>query len=289
MAEGVGPMMWIEKIQPDMVAAKCSLPNCLAAEALKIGCSSQEADDLVRLLPAPLAVCGCFLDKLTGIWRYEFGAPHTVGTQLVWGTHMWASVLVLLDCLVCARLRLRGAKLDAYLKLLTDDGKHQEYLAEMFPMLRVDPAIPADYELSGRGTGNKTIDWSIQAAGRIVFMDVKRRFADFYAQMSLPANESMPAPEHDPLLLFRSVEQKFLTANPDSVLQGAFIVTDIKQESRKLDAAFASLDATKVHFAVLGDQRPDVHLLVRREQDRPLLLDLFQATRSHRFVFNRHD
>ena len=97
----------------------------------------------------------------------------------------------------------------------------------------------------------------------------------------------VPAPEHDPALLFRSVEQKLIVADPDKVLQGAWIVTDIKQEASELDAAFRSLDAAKVHFAVVGDHRPDIHLLVRREQDRSFLLDLFKATKSERFVFNR--
>lgn len=203
---------------------------------------------------------------------------------------MWAPVPLLFDVLACARLRLPPEKLASYLKLLTDAGKHQEYLAEMFPILRLDPAITADHEVSGRGAGNKTIDWAIgPAGGRTVLMDVKRRYADFIAQMGAPMEHELPAPDHDPTLLFRSVEQKFLSADPGKVLQGVWIVTDIKQEQGKLEATFASLDSAKVHFAILGDHRPDIHLLVRREQDRPFLLDLFKATQSDRFVFKRQN
>jgi hypothetical protein len=281
-------MMWIERIKPELVAGKSTLPDCLKAEGLSRVWHESECAALIAMLPAGLSSCVCFLDKLTGIWRYEFGRPHTVNGSLVWGTHMWAPVPVLFDVLACTRLRLPGAKLPAYLNLLTDIDKHQEYLAEMFPLLRVDPAIFADHEVVGLGAGKRTIDWSIgPAAGRRVLFDVKRRYADFIAQMGAPAEREMAPPEHDPALLFRSVEQKLIVADPDAVLQGAWIVTDIKQEAGELDAAFKSLDRAKVHFAVLGDHRPDIHLLVRREQDRAFLLDLFKATRSDRFVFNR--
>jgi hypothetical protein len=63
-----------------------------------------------------------------------------------------------LEALACARLRLPPEELAAYLTLLADPDKHQDYLAEMFPLLRVDPGIAADQEVSGRGAGNTTID-----------------------------------------------------------------------------------------------------------------------------------
>lgn len=278
--------MWIEKIKPELVGGKSTLPDCLAAEGVSRGWAAAETAALMALLPPALSACACFLDKLTGIWRYEFGRPHTVGNELLWGTHMWPPVPVLFEVLACARLRLPPEKLAAYLTLLTDADKQQEYLAEMFPLLRVNSSIPANHEAGGRGAGNTTVDWAIGPVnGRSVLLDVKRRFADFIAQMSMPAEGSVPAPEHDPALLFRSVEKKYLPADPDAVLQGAWIVTDIKQEAGELDSAFAGLDAGKVHFAVLGDHRPDIHLLVRREQDRAFLLDLFRTAKSDRFVF----
>lgn len=281
-------MMWIEKVQPELVGGKSTLPECLSEEGRSRGWSEEQCGALLAIVPPELSSCACFLDKLTGIWRYEFGRPHTVSQSLVWGTHMWAPVPVLFDVLVCARLRLAAEKLAAYLTLLTDIDKHQEYLAEMLPLLRVDPAVPAHHEVAGRGTGNKTIDWAIgPSAGRCVLMDVKRRYADFIAQMGAPMETEVPAPEHDPALLFRSVEQKFIAADPDKVLQGAWVVTDIKQEANEFDTAFKSLDAGKVHFAMLGDHRPDIHLLVLRDQDWSFLLDLFKATKSERFTFSR--
>lgn len=280
--------MWIEKIKPELVGGKSALPDCLRAEGLRRGWSDAQCAELAAMLPGELASCACFLDKLTGIWRYEFGRPHTVGESLVWGTHMWAPVPVLFDVLACARRRLPREKLAAYLTLLANTDKHQEYLAEMLPLLRVNPAVPADHEVAGRGAGNKTIDWAIGPIGsRCVLMDVKRRYVDFIAHMGAPIKSEVPAPEHDPARLFLSVEQKFIAADPDTVLQGAWIVTDIKQEANEFATTFKSLDAAKVHFAVLGDHRPDIHLLVRREQDRSFLLGLFKATKSECFVFNR--
>ena len=283
-------VMWIERIEPRLVADKSTLPGCLRAEGTRRGLSEFECSALLASVPPKLPSCECFLDALTGIWRYEFGQPHEVAGELVWGTHMWAPVPVLFDVLACARLRLPPAKHAAYLALLGgDERKHQDYLAEMFPMLRVEPSIAAEYEAAWRGAGNRTLDWAIgPAGGRLVLLDVKRRYADFVAQMkNAPAAGSMPAPEHDVALLFRSVESKLLSSNPDEVLQGVFIATDIKQEATELAAAFKSLDSAKVHFAILGDAAPDICLLTRRPEDRPFLLNLCHATEGTRFAFDR--
>ncbi len=204
---------------------------------------------------------------------------------------MYPPVPQLFAVLACARVRLPPGEHTAYLALLGgDERKHQDYLAEMFPMLRVEPSIAAEHEADGRGAGNRTLDWAIgPAGGRLVLMDVKRRYADFIAQVrDAPAAGNMPAPEHDVALLFRSVESKLMPANPDDVLQGVWIATDIKQEATELDDAFGALDSAKVHFAILGDAEPDICLLTRRPEDRPFILHLFRATESLRHVFNRN-
>lgn len=184
-----------------------------------------------------------------------------------------------------SRLRLREEKRAAYFGVLVDLHKHQEFLAEMFPMLRVDGAVPADHEVAGLGVGNRTVDRAIgPAENRRVFLDVKRRFADFVSQM---AAEGKFPPEHDVGLLFRSVEGKFLPADPQSALQGVWIVTDIKQDETELQAAFDALDSEKVHFTILGDAKNDVCLLTRRPEDRGFLLGLFGVAEGKRFTFRR--
>lgn len=280
--------MWIEKIQPEFVAGKSRLTICLREEGLARGKTDAECDVLIAMLPPKLAACDCFLDRLTSFWRYEFGEPHRVDGSLVWGVHMWPPVKVLFDVLDCARHRLPEQKRAAYLALVADRAKHQEYLAEMLPVLRVRDAIPAAYEVAGLGAGNRTIDWALGAAGtRQILFDVKRRFADFYSQMTDAVLTSGAPPNHDVQLLFRSVERKFLAADPDERLQGVWIVTDIKQDETELRAAFDTLDPAKVHFAILGDAQSDVYILAKRPEDIPHLLSVFSASQSRRFVFDR--
>lgn len=202
---------------------------------------------------------------------------------------MWASVPVLLDVLACGRLRLSPNKLAAYLKLLVSNSrKHQEYLAEMFPVLRVDASTLARHEVAGYGIGNKTIDWIIGPVnGRTMLVDAKRRYKDFLAQMEGISDANIPEPAHDPALLFRSVQEKFREANPDFALQGAWVVTDIKQGEADLTKAFQEMDAAKVHFAILGDEQGDVCLLTRRQEDRGFLLGIFGVGEGDRFQFKR--
>jgi hypothetical protein len=130
---------------------------------------------------------------------------------------------------------LVGAKSTLPDCLRADPRKHPEYLAEMFPTLRVKPAIPAEHEVGGLGEGNRTVDWVIGPVdGRRVLVDVKRRLADFIAAMGELSADDAPAPRHDVGLLFRSVESKYLQSDPDELLQGAWIVTDIKQSEKGL-------------------------------------------------------
>ncbi len=162
----------------------------------------------------------------------------------------------------------------------------------MAPIIRVDPSVPAEFEVSGLSDGNQTIDWVLgPVSGRKVVFDVKRRVADFIKQADQFADdapEATPAPpDHDPAILFRSVEKKLLSNDPASSLQGVWIGTDIKQDAAKLLAEFEVLDKAKVHFAILGDWERDIYILVRRPEDRQFLLDLFRSIESARFTFNK--
>jgi hypothetical protein len=244
---------------------------------------------IVAIAPAALISSECFLDKMTGLWRYEFGLPYDTNRHFVWGSHMWVPVKDLLTALCCAHARLPEGKRNAYLTRLGDPEAHQTVLVEMIPADKVAPTTHMDFEMAGFGAGNRTIDWVIQAEpNRLVLMDVKRRSTDFIKQMEgLGASGEIEPPNHEVSLLFRSVEQKFLGADPDTHLQGVWIVTDIKQEENELALGFGALDGGKVHFAAFGDWERDIHVLVRREYDRKFLFDLFNAQPSSRFVFSR--
>jgi hypothetical protein len=281
--------MLIDSVFPEMVEAKSDLITCLIAQATARGVRPEQITELLAIIPQPLSEAGAFLDKLTGIWRYEFGIPYHLGDSLVWGTHMWEEVSHLLDALLCVLYRVPESKRAPYLRLLSIPSNHPQTLVEMIPAAKVDRNVAMDFEVGGLGNGNRTVDWVMGPhSGRTVLCDVKRRTKDFLDQFErLDDSPVAPEPNHDPAILFRNVEHKFSSRDPDEYLQGAWIVTDIAQEENRLLGAFLALDAKKVHFAVLGDWQSDAHVLVRRKDDKPYLQSLFRVTASSRFVFNR--
>lgn len=95
----------------------------------------------------------------TGLWRYEFGLPFHLDAsrQHLWGTHMWVPVRYLKRAL--ARLRLTRNQFALYCERLGNPDKHLDCVAEMAPLQGINDTIPARFEVSGRGNGNRTIDW----------------------------------------------------------------------------------------------------------------------------------
>ena len=281
--------MFIDEVFPQVVVEKSTLRERLLAEGVAEGWSEERARALLSVVPEPLIASGCFLDKMTGLWRYEFGVPYDIADKLVLGANVWVAVKSLFATLSSAYLRLPEDKRAIYLKRLADPVKHQETLVEMIPAHKVDPAVPMEFEVAGLGAGGHTIDWAIRPeADRSILLDVKRRITDFIQQAERIANEGVALdPDHDHALLFRSVEQKFVAVDPISQLQGAWVFTDIKQEEELLALAFGELDPEKVHFVILGDWKADIHVLARREEDRQYLLGLFRSEPSSRFTFSR--
>jgi hypothetical protein len=285
-----GPMM-IESIMPKIVGATDTLPRRLEADAHAAGMSDREIAALMTAVPSNLLRAQCFEDRLTGLWRYEFGEPYYLKRldQLLWGTHMWVPVTHLRLALGCFLSRVSAEKHRAFLARLDNRKKHLDVLSEMIPLLHVGRGVAADFEMAGLGYGNRTIDWRFGPIdGREILMDVKRRSIDLMRQLDrLTDGETTREPNHDPAVLFRSVENKLVGAEPASRLQGVWVVTDIQQEGSNLTDAFQNLDPGKVHFAILGDWERDAHILVRREEDRAFLLNAFDLTQSVRFTFQR--
>lgn len=281
--------MFIEQIFPAVVAEKSTLYARLFAEGKARGLSNEDTKTIVSIVPKTLIEVGAFLDKMTSLWRYEFGVPYDIAENLVWGTHMWVPVESLFTALFCAHSHIPENKRATYLAQLAAPKKHQDKLVEMIPVDKVGFTAKIEFEVSGMGAVNRTVDWLIQSKdGRTVLLDVKRRTTDFIKQAEgVDAGNAAPEPGHDAALLFRSIEHKFLSAEPDARLQGAWIVTDIKQDEDQLVRAFTALDARKVHFAILGDWKPDVYVLARRDVDRQYLLNLFRVDSSTRFTFRR--
>lgn len=256
------------------------------------GLPTRDAITASNLLPEAIRSSPCFLDKLTRIWRYDFGVPFDLHDEsLVVGTHMWLPVKLLFDVLLCANNRLTCEQFANYLLRLSDPSKHEDLITEFVPILRLSSSIAATYEVEGCGEGASKIDWLLSPPGNVpILIDVKNRTKDFLEQFQkgdYGSENRMPAPNHDTALLFRSLENKFRPNNAENILQGAWIRTLLKQEEKELKVSFSKLDHTRVHFAILGDWEEDVYILCDRSVDREKLLALFNLEESKRFVFIR--
>jgi hypothetical protein len=280
--------MLIDHVFPETATQRARLPARLIAEAEARNLAAATIDAVLSVLPSALSSAGAFFDEMTGLWRYEFGVPYQLGTGLIWGTHMWLPIRELLDCLLNLNRCVPLEKRASYLRILADPEKHPQTLVEMAPVTRIGSEMALDFEVSGHGNGNRTVDWLIRSTdGRTVLCDVKRRTKDFLIQFErIGDSPEAPEPDHDPALLFKSLEHKFVANEPDAILQGAWIFTDIMQNGPRLQAAFEFLDASKVHFAVVGDWASDAHVISRRSEDAQFLRELFGIVESSRFVFS---
>ena len=190
------------------------------------GFPSGYAERISKLIPAPIQHLPCFLDRLTGIWRYEYGAPITLpmGGGVIVGTPMFPEVERLFDVVGCAAWRLDKEKLGAYLVRLADSNHHEDVLVELAPILRLGE-VTVEHEFRGKEKGASTVDWRISAPGHpVLLLEVKNRIRDliesFEAIKHLDPHETIPAPSHDHAMLFKSVLHKFKIRRPDETIQG---------------------------------------------------------------------
>lgn len=277
------------------VAGIAELPELVVNIELLRGRNKAHARALAAMTPAALRAAPCFLDRMTGLWLYDFGDPAMTGQGFVYGGgQTWHRLTTLIDVVACAHARLDPSVFADYLTRLEDPTKHADLLFEFAPVLRLDPATTARYEVTGESPGNRKIDWKIEAAdGFAILLEVKRREADFISSVERiasgerAADGTVPAPEHDTDLLFRSVEAKFLPRSPDQTPQEAWIGTALMQEASELEQSFLRLDPTKVHFAILGTWDGTVHLLTRDRVPRDKILQLLRVREVDRLVFNR--
>jgi len=138
------------------------------------------AERISRLIPATIQNLPCFLDRFTGIWRYEYGKPITLptgGTMV--GTPMFPEVERLFDVLGCGQWRLSAEKLRAYLARLADATRHEDVLVEFAPILRLLDSVTVRHEVRGNENSAATVDWSIEAPGHpVLLLEVKNRIWD---------------------------------------------------------------------------------------------------------------
>jgi hypothetical protein len=200
---------------------------------------------------------------------------------------MFIPVERLINALLCARKRLSEDKRNAWLERLADPQKHLDVLAEMLPVARLHDAAQAEFEVAGLGSGNRTLDWVITlAAGPRILVDVKYRTRDLveaFKDLSLGGRGpegGAPPPRHQVSLLFRGTVDKFLPRRPSDMLQGAWVVTELKQERNELANAFSSLDNERLHFAVVTNWGDEGFILTRSDVERGVIEDSFRIRHS---------
>lgn len=119
-------------------------------------------------------------------------------------------------------------------------------------------------------------------------VDLIRSFEHVEAGERAP-DGTVPAPDHDTDLLFRSIETKFLPTRPGGVPQGAWIHSALKQEGQEFEESFLKLDPGRVQFVILGSWDGEVHLLTRDGVPRTQILELLQIREADRLVFDRSE
>lgn len=154
--------MLIDRIFPQVVAQKSTLQERLAAESAAGGMFQEDTAALFAAIPMELLNSGAFLDRLTNLWRYEFGVPFQIAGSNYWGTHMWPPVANLFTALAQARKRLSDVRFADYVARLSNPEKHQANLVEMIPAAKVDSAVQLEFEVAGLGAGNRTVDWVVR-------------------------------------------------------------------------------------------------------------------------------
>ncbi len=299
--------MLIDEQVPQAIGGRAPLREAFADEAIRAGLSLVDAQALFREVPIRLSQAECFFDRLSKRWLYEFGRPLKIQNwrfdsgrpvlvrRDVYGPHVWHPVAHLVSVTMCATRVLTDPKVrDRYMARLDQADKHEAVLVEFMPALRFTDDVDAQFEAL-TGAGNRDADWRLVKRGvRPILIEVKRRSADILALFERVAigerrpDGTAPQPSHDASLIFRSIEQKYPKSDPDVQLQGAWVVTALKQDSTDLERAFDALDGDRVHFVVLGGWTAGVRVLVRREEDRDVVLDVLnEHERSDGFVFDR--
>jgi hypothetical protein len=202
---------------------------------------------------------------------------------------MFHPVEKLILVLNCAIKRLNRLILNGYLKNLDNQRKHEDYLFEFAPILKIKEDVRATYEANG--CKNKTIDWLIEPTGEPqILLEVKKRDKDFiefisrFYQGESETNGGPPKPKHDPRILFKSITGKFYPNEPNKCLQGAWVRSLLKQNEMDLIEAFAELDHTKVHFIILGDFEEEAYILSIDDQIKRYVSNLFQLIESKKFI-----
>ncbi len=274
-----------------LVGPTSSVGELFAVAARASGIPGERVGELASILPDNVRSATAFYDRINKFWRYDFGCPITdlPADQAAIGTWMFPPLLGLPPLLDAAQSRLTPEQLRIYLARLDREESHEDMRAEFAPILRLELATRASYEVA-TGSDRPPFDWTIRpAGGPVITLEVKNRIRDLIESMARMATGEQgddgtgPVPSHDAALLFRSVARKFPSTSPP--LRGAWILTILAQPRRALHAAFDAL-AERLDFAFLHNWEDEVYLLTGPAIDREYLLRTFGVAHAERLVFD---
>ncbi len=150
--------------------------RCFIRHAILQGLSGQKTDDLYDKVPLDLVRSLCFEDSLTGLWRYDFGAPaiKLPGGREIIGTLQFQEMRNLVTAMRLGSQVLSAYRFEDYLRRLACRKKHADVLAEFQPLAHRTTLAGIENEVPGNG--KKTIDWSIPDDGQPpLLIEVKSR------------------------------------------------------------------------------------------------------------------
>lgn len=280
-------------IPPAFVGGKSSLYDQFIEIGRQEGNSKSYSAELLRLLPKDLKETEIWLDKITNLWRYDYGLPfdQLPEDMLVFGTNVSLPVIYLYHSIKLADKHLTRSQLLGFVKRLEDKAKHPDVLFEMRPLLYLSKGFSPRFEVSGFGDENKTLDWSIKGKGIQLVFDVKNRSRSLikHLEHTIPSmnkgEEKLDSPPPDPKFLFRDVEKKLVEVYPLRRIQGVWIHTDIKEKEDDLISYFRKkLDKKKTHFVILSDWKADGYILTRNWIIKIIIKKVFNIVESKRFV-----
>ncbi len=280
-------------IPQEFVGGKSSLYE----QFIRLG--GQEGDlesysvELLKLLPRDLKRTEVWLDKITNLWRYDYGLPYDQLPEdmIVYGTNVSLPVIELYHSIRLADKHLARSQLIDFINRLENKSKHVDVLFEMRPLLNLSRGFSPRFEVSGFGEENTTLDWFIKGKGIKVVFDVKNRVISLIKSLehTIPSmnegEKDLYSPPPDPKYLFRSVEKKLDRVSPLRRIQGAWIHTDIKEKEDDLISYFRKkLDKKKIHFVILSDWKADGYILTHNWIIKIILKKVFNIIESKRFV-----
>ncbi len=214
-----------EKFIPDLVKSTwltteqgifipATLLSCIEYEAKKSKIFAAETKCILTLLQSlnnNFLKSRCFLDRLTGLWCYEFGKLIICKNtrKELRDPFTWPPVEVLLKSLFTAFRLMDEKKFESYIKKLVDPNNHRETLAEMWPLLRIDSqTIHVEFDIERysppkENRRHSNIDLFIEHPKRTILVEVKTRTYDLHKLIDRDNSEATP--KHKPKQLFASL------------------------------------------------------------------------------------